>query len=77
MKMVIEIPDEIYHKWKLTGEIDNFYLKDALLNSKFLLEWIKPIKIEIKETLDVDWSDGLYQALKIIDKHINGKKNHE
>lgn len=31
---------------------------------------IEDIKAEIQKTLDFDWSDGLYQALRIIDKHI-------
>ena len=36
---------------------------------------IEDIKTEIKETLNADWSDGLYQALRIIDRHISGKEN--
>ena len=38
------------------------------------MEVIEAIREEIKKTLDADWSDGLYRALKIIDRHIGKGK---
>lgn len=47
----------------------------ASLDNGVSMRKIDDIRTEIRQTLDADWSDGLYQALHIIDKYISGKEN--
>lgn len=49
------------------------YDDDGIGHKVVPMSVIEDIKAEIEQILDVDWSDGLYQALRIIDKHISGK----
>ena len=66
---ILEYFSDINHAYNDCGKLDSLsYMIDELFED---------IKAEICQTLDVDWSDGLYQALRIIDKHIGNGKEKE
>lgn len=75
MKIIIDIPKDAYKdiskhtncEWKSIIAIHNAIKNGIPLDD---------ITTEIQQILDMDWSDGLYQALRIIDRHIGENTRH-
>ena len=77
MKMVIEVTESQYNGLKKKNETNNLdHYERAILDSIPLESVIEDIKAEIDKHCsdNRDRNDGLYIAMKIIDKHI-GKEN--
>lgn len=61
MKVVIEIPDDEYRRWKEDGEIDAIVVRDALMQGVPLDE----IKAEIEKQIERDFAFAETETLKV------------